>query len=174
MFSTSKPTEIGSADSLNNKNSVPSIISQDLVIRGNLLSTGEIQIDGTVHGDIETATLLVGENAEINGEIEAKRVGIHGRVNGQVTAQSVTLAKTAHMIGDVVYEDLSIEKGAYLKGYCNPLEAIAEQTQNPAASVQGSGDKAQAVPQEPFQTEGATPIKKLEKPGNGSGKSAVA
>ncbi|MBT6826607.1 MAG: polymer-forming cytoskeletal protein, partial [Rhodospirillales bacterium] len=114
MFSKSKSEETKATDGKPVKPAVPSIISDDLTITGNLLSKGEIQIDGRIEGDIDTETLLVGEFAHINGDIRAERVRVYGHVNGQITAQSVTLASTAHVTGDVVHEDLSIDKGAFL------------------------------------------------------------
>ncbi|NQV44245.1 MAG: polymer-forming cytoskeletal protein [Rhodospirillales bacterium] len=100
------------------KPSVPSIISADLTVTGDLVSDGELQIDGAINGDIKTDTLLIGESAHIKGEVHAKHVRVHGRVDGQISAQSVILAKTAHVCGDVIHEDLSIEKGAFLEGHC--------------------------------------------------------
>jgi len=119
MFSKNKSGSTGStSQTAQQKPSVPSIISADLTITGDLVSEGEVQIDGAVNGDIRTGTLLIGETAHIKGEVHAKHVRVHGRVDGQITAQSVTLAKTAHVSGDVIHEDLSIEKGAFLEGHC--------------------------------------------------------
>ncbi|NQV83163.1 MAG: polymer-forming cytoskeletal protein [Rhodospirillales bacterium] len=103
------------------KPSPPSIISADLKIVGDLNSNGEIQIDGAIDGDIRTKTLLVGETANIKGEIVADSVIVHGAVNGQIKARDVTLAKTAHMVGDILHENLSIETGAFLEGHCKRL-----------------------------------------------------
>ena len=81
-----------------------------------------IQIDGTVNGDIRTKTLLVGETASIKGEIVAETVKVHGEIVGQIKATNVTLAKTAHMVGDILHENLAIEEGAYLEGHCKRME----------------------------------------------------
>lgn len=96
---------------------VPSIISSDLQIVGDLESSGEVQIDGNVSGDIRAKVLLVGEGAVIKGEIFADTVRVHGHVNGQIKAKFVNLAKTAHVIGDILHENLSIQEGAYLEGH---------------------------------------------------------
>ena len=96
----------------------PSIISKDLRIIGDLNCDGEIQVDGSIDGDIRTKVLLVGETAHIKGEIIADTVRVHGTINGQVKAQAVSLAATAHVVGDILHEDLSIDKGAYLEGHC--------------------------------------------------------
>ncbi|MEQ8664405.1 MAG: polymer-forming cytoskeletal protein [Rhodospirillales bacterium] len=126
MFSKSKSKPASGAAQKQTKPAVPSIISADLTITGNLVSEGEVQIDGHVIGDIRTDALLIGEDARVTGEIVARRVRVHGRVDGQITAKSVTLAKTAHVSGDVIHEDLSIEKGAFLEGHCKRMEEATE------------------------------------------------
>ena len=99
----------------------PSIISRDLKIVGDLLSDGEIQIDGMVSGDIRTRTLIVGETARVKGEIVAESIRVLGRVDGHIKAKSVRLAATAHVVGDILHEDLSIETGAFLEGHCKRM-----------------------------------------------------
>ncbi len=99
----------------------PSILSTDLHIVGNLKSAGEIQVDGKIDGDIRTINLLVGETADIKGEIVADKVIVHGAITGQIKARSVTLAKTAHVVGDILHEDLSINAGAFLEGLCKRI-----------------------------------------------------
>ncbi|MBO6948270.1 MAG: polymer-forming cytoskeletal protein [Rhodospirillales bacterium] len=99
----------------------PSIISRDLSIVGDLLSDGEIQIDGKVNGDIRTRTLIVGESAKVRGEIVSETCHVLGRVDGQIKAKVVKLAATAHVVGDILHEDLSIETGAFLEGHCKRM-----------------------------------------------------
>ncbi len=95
---------------------VPSIISSDLKIVGNLFCDGDMQIDGQIEGDIETNSLTVGETANVKGIIRADVVRISGKVSGEVQADKVILTKTAHVEGDVIHRDLAIENGAYLEG----------------------------------------------------------
>ncbi len=128
MFSKNKKIDTGNKGSAPTttpqlKPSPPSIISADLKMVGDLKSAGEIHIDGTVLGDIHTKTLLVGETANITGEIFADSIRVHGQVNGQIKARSVTLAKTAHVVGDILHEDLSIETGAFLEGLCKHMSS---------------------------------------------------
>ncbi|HBM89974.1 MAG TPA: polymer-forming cytoskeletal protein, partial [Rhodobiaceae bacterium] len=52
-----------------NSRTAPSIISNDLVVQGNLIAGGDIQIDGTVEGDIRSASITIGEQASISGEV---------------------------------------------------------------------------------------------------------
>ena len=104
---------------------VPSIISADLKITGNLTSSGDIQVDGAVEGDISSRTLTVGEEALIDGSIVAESVRVCGQVSGEVRATSVTLAKTARVKGDIAHQSLSIEAGAYIEGNIRRLEPEA-------------------------------------------------
>ncbi|MBD3660710.1 MAG: polymer-forming cytoskeletal protein, partial [Arenibacter algicola] len=57
------------------------------------------------------------ESAKIKGEILADTVRVHGHVNGQIKAKFVNLAKSAHVIGDILHENLSIQEGAFLEGH---------------------------------------------------------
>ena len=100
---------------------VPSIISADLTIEGNLNSTGEIQVDGVVHGDIRCKALIVGVKGSVTGEVSAQTVRMHGAVKGMIRAKSVFLASTARMSGDVEHESLAIESGAFMEGHCKRI-----------------------------------------------------
>ena len=100
---------------------VPSIISADLTIDGNLSSGGEIQVDGVVNGDIRCKAVIVGVKGSVIGEVVAQTVRMHGAVKGMVRAKSVFLASTARMSGDVEHESLAIEPGAYMEGHCKRI-----------------------------------------------------
>jgi cytoskeletal protein CcmA (bactofilin family) len=103
--------------------SVPSIISPDLKIVGDLKCTGNIQIDGTIEGSVAGDLIIVGEQASIEGTIVAETVRVFGKVNGRVQAKTVYLDKTAKVIGDIAQENLSIEPGAHFEGRVQTLES---------------------------------------------------
>ena len=94
----------------------PSVISPDLVINGNLLTEGDIQIEGTVEGDIRAQMLTVGEAAVIRGEIVAEDVVVNGRVIGRIRGNKVRLATTARVEGDILHKTIAIEAGANFEG----------------------------------------------------------
>jgi len=114
---------------------VPSIISPDLTITGNLKSNGDIQIDGTVEGDIDSRLLTIGQAAHVNGSIVAETVRISGKVEGQVKAKNVTLDKTAKVIGDITHESLTMEAGAQFEGRVSRMQNASN----------GSGAKVAAL-----------------------------
>ena len=96
----------------------PTIISKDLRIVGDIQSEGEVQVDGSIEGDIRAHILLIGETANITGEVISDSVIVHGMVKGQIKSRSVKLARTATVIGDILHEDLAIETGASMEGHC--------------------------------------------------------
>ncbi|MCB2106189.1 MAG: polymer-forming cytoskeletal protein [Rhodobacteraceae bacterium] len=101
--------------------SVPSIVSADLSVEGDMVSNGEIQVDGTVTGDIRCKALIVGVKGSVIGEVVAQTVRMHGSIKGMVRAKSVFLASTARMSGDVEHESLAIEPGAFMEGHCRRI-----------------------------------------------------
>ncbi len=147
MFSkTKKELNGGAGVTAPVKPAVPSIISTDMKIIGDIVSDGEIQIDGTVEGDIRGKTLLIGEPANIKGEIVAETIEVFGSISGQIKATQVSLAKTAHMVGDILHENLSIEKGAFLEGHCKRMPDKKDASERISLVHDNTGDKTVAAP----------------------------
>jgi cytoskeletal protein CcmA (bactofilin family) len=107
------------------KNSVPSIISADLRINGDLVCSGDVQVDGWVEGDIQSRNIVIGEGATVQGGLQAETVRVCGVVNGQIKADSVILEKSAKVTGDVLHKTLAMEQGASLEGMCKRMDATA-------------------------------------------------
>ena len=93
-----------------------SVIGSDLTIAGNLICEGEVQVDGTVEGDIQGSNVVVGEGAMITGGISADEVVIRGHVVGSVHSRRVMLQTTSQVEGDIFHQSLSIEQGAMFEG----------------------------------------------------------
>ncbi|UWQ51368.1 polymer-forming cytoskeletal protein [Leisingera caerulea] len=93
-----------------------SLLSSDLHITGNVKTTGDIQVEGTVEGDIRAHLLTVGETATIKGEITADDVVINGRIVGRVRGLKVRLTSTARVEGDIIHKTIAIESGAHFEG----------------------------------------------------------
>lgn len=94
----------------------PSVIGPDLLITGNLVSKGEVQIDGEVQGDIHGTHIVVGERAKITGGIVAEEVVVRGHVMGSVRGKRVLLQNASHVEGDIYHQTLAIEQGAFFEG----------------------------------------------------------
>ncbi|MEM6467363.1 MAG: polymer-forming cytoskeletal protein [Pseudomonadota bacterium] len=94
----------------------PSVLSSDLTIEGHLKTTGDIQVEGNVIGDIRAHLLTIGEKAVVKGEVVADDVVVTGRVEGRVRGLKVRLTSTANVQGDIVHKTIAIESGAHFEG----------------------------------------------------------
>ena len=121
MFSKTDKSNAG-ANSAREARAAPSIISANLHVIGNLQSEGEVQVDGTIEGDVSGKSLAIGERAKVTGEISADDVIVHGVVEGKIRAKRVQLAKSARVVGDIWHDILSIESGAHLEGHIKRLD----------------------------------------------------
>lgn len=93
-----------------------SVLSQDLHVTGNIKTTGDIQVEGTVEGDIRAHLLTIGETATIKGEVIADDIVINGRIIGRVRGLKVRLTATARVEGDIIHKTIAIESGAHFEG----------------------------------------------------------
>ena len=93
-----------------------STLSSDLNIKGNIKTTGDIQVEGQVEGDIRAHLLTVGEGATVKGEVMADDVVVNGRVVGRVRGLKVRLTSTARVEGDIIHKTIAIESGAHFEG----------------------------------------------------------
>lgn len=107
----------------------PSIIAEDLVILGNLVCRGEVQVEGEVQGDIHGATIVVGEHGRITGGIVSDEVVVRGQVMGSIRGKKVVLKASSHVEGEIHHHSLKIEPGAYFEGKSRRCE-------DPTAGVQ--------------------------------------
>jgi cytoskeletal protein CcmA (bactofilin family) len=97
-----------------------SVISKALKITGQLESSEDIQIDGTVEGDVRAVSVTVGTSARVKGTVYGETVELAGTVEGKIEAKKVVLTSTAHMSGDVIHQDITIASGAFIDGHCRP------------------------------------------------------
>ena len=101
-----------------------STIGEDLTITGNVTSKGELHLNGQVHGDVHCVALVLGENAQVEGNVVAEDVMVRGRLIGSVRALNVMLQATAHVEGDLFHKSFcSIEQGTHFEGESRPSDA---------------------------------------------------
>lgn len=93
-----------------------SVLSSDLLITGNIKTSGDIKVEGQVEGDIRAHMLTVGEGATVKGEVMADDVVVNGRVVGRVRGLKVRLTSTARVEGDIIHKTIAIESGAHFEG----------------------------------------------------------
>jgi len=101
---------------------IDGLIPTGTVIRGDIVFGGGLRIDGNVEGSIAThngdaGTLVVSEQAEVDGEIKVSHVVVNGTVRGPIIAEDyLELQGKARVIGDVTYRKLEMQLGAVVQG----------------------------------------------------------
>ncbi len=156
MFSKSEDRDAAFSVSGNGRG-VPSIISADLKITGDLFSDGDIQLNGILVGDVKSGSLTIGETARVEGKISARELRVSGEVVGEVTAGNVALSKSARVNGDIIHESLAIEPGADVEGHIRrqetppKLKAVATTPRDVSSEskANGSGKPRNSAKPEP-------------------------
>ena len=112
----------GRKDSNKLQNRIDCLIGAGATIEGNIIFSGGLRVDGQVRGDVIAAdgkpgTLVLSEQAQIEGSIRVSHVVINGTVIGPVhAAEYVELQTKANVTGDVYYKTLEIQLGAVVQG----------------------------------------------------------
>lgn len=107
---------LGRAPNQMSAGSAVSVIGSELVIVGDVQSSGEIKVDGTIRGDVACSKVTVSENGEIQGGISAELVVIHGKASGSIKGRSVMLHATARVEADIKHQGIGIEMGTRYDG----------------------------------------------------------
>ena len=103
-------------------NNIECLIGAGTTVEGSIIFSGGLRVDGRVRGDVIAAddkpgTLVLSEQAQIEGEIRVSHVVINGTVIGPVHASEyVELQPKANVTGDVHYRTLEIQLGAVVQG----------------------------------------------------------
>ena len=100
------------------KGGTPALLSKDVAIEGDMTSTGDIQVDGQMKGNLKAGSVTIGREALIEGDVEAEAIVVHGRLIGNIRARDVRIRHTAHVEGNITQEALVIEPGAFFDGTC--------------------------------------------------------
>ena len=114
MFRRNKPASTKSA--VAKRDTIPSIITKDVNILGNIISEGNVDFDGTIQGNIRCNTLTVRADGFVTGDISAHTVHIYGKVNGIIRVKNANFYASCQVQGVIRHETLVIEDGAFIDG----------------------------------------------------------
>lgn len=104
------------------QNRIDCLIGVGTSIEGNINFSGGLRVDGHVRGNVvangeNSSTLVLSEQARIEGEIRVSHVVINGSVIGPVYAgEYIELQSKSNVTGDVYYKTLEIQLGAVVQG----------------------------------------------------------
>jgi cytoskeletal protein CcmA (bactofilin family) len=125
----------GSAVAAKPENSAPvqkaaqeivSTLGPGLLVTGNVVCTGSVQIFGRVIGDIHAARLLICKGADVQGTVMAQEAVIEGEFKGTIHSNSVKLQTTAVVEGEIFKQSLVIEQNAQFEGVARRLATPVE------------------------------------------------
>ncbi|MAM60510.1 polymer-forming cytoskeletal protein [Maritimibacter sp. UBA3975] len=151
---TSSPASGNAPAPTSNKAKPPaSTLSSDLTVVGNMRSTGDILVEGTIEGDIRAHMLTVGESATVKGEVVADDVVVNGRIVGRLRGLKVRLTSTARVEGDIIHKTIAIESGAHFEG-------SVQRQDDPLNNNNGPRKQPGAAPQQAQQSTPAQPAPK--------------
>jgi cytoskeletal protein CcmA (bactofilin family) len=116
-------TEKENSQAANKSSATQSInlIGAGTVIEGDIRSNGDIRIDGTVFGNVNSkAKVVIGSTGVIEGDINCQNADISGSVKGKAAVNELLFLKASSKIsGDIVTGKLIVEVGASFTGSCN-------------------------------------------------------
>lgn len=115
---------------------VTGVIDQGCEFEGKLCFQGTVRINGIFRGEIFTPdTLIIGENARVQGKIDAGVVIISGEVNGNIRAKfRVEIHQPAIFRGDILTPSLRVDEGVIFEGQSKMVDNWADHVAQEASS----------------------------------------
>jgi|OpeIllAssembly_1097287.scaffolds.fasta_scaffold577036_1 cytoskeletal protein CcmA (bactofilin family) len=97
------------------------IVGVGTEISGDIVSNGDIRVDGSLNGKLNTkGKVVVGVTGKVKGEICCKNSDVEGYIEGKITVlQLLSLKATAQINGDIIVSRLAIEPGCKFTGTCD-------------------------------------------------------
>jgi cytoskeletal protein CcmA (bactofilin family) len=94
----------------------PSILSEGFSFRGEIAAKGAIHVEGALNGQIQVDELTIGARGQVEGVVTCSSLHIKGKFSGTATCNELIVTSSASVDGHVVYQTLSVQKGASIKG----------------------------------------------------------
>jgi cytoskeletal protein CcmA (bactofilin family) len=105
---------------------VVSTLGPGMVITGNIVCEGSAHIFGRVIGDIQAAQVVIGDGAQVEGNVSAHDVAINGTFKGTVRGHNVKLKGAAVVDGEVFSKSLTVEENVQFEGVSRRLDKPVE------------------------------------------------
>lgn len=115
------------------QNNIIAFLGKETFFKGYLHFEGTVRIDGKLEGEIESKdVLIIGEGANIKGDIRVQKVICGGNVTGTIeSSEAVQLVKPSNVHADIKTPVLSIEEGVIFNGNCRMETGFSVPEENP-------------------------------------------
>lgn len=123
MFNTKNKTDMQPE-----KTSGTTLISAGTTLKGDISSSSDLRIDGTVVGNIQSsAKIVIGANGVVEGDITGMQADIVGKVAGNIRAKELLqLRGDCVVTGDLFAGKLQVEPSATFNGQCHMGANVVE------------------------------------------------
>jgi len=132
------------------------LIAQDIEITGSIKGNDDIEFHGKLNGDLTSkGHAVIGESAEIKGNLAGASVAGHGTITGNISAgDRIELKPSARISGDIKSKRLTVEDGVSFVGKAEvnpgggPAPASGDAKAKDRAPAGGStgGEKEEPAP----------------------------
>ena len=97
------------------------LIGAGTIIEGDVTTSGDIRIDGSLTGSIKVkGKLVIGVSGSIDGEVICQNADMSGTLKGKiVVSELLTLKASAKLTGDIITNKIAVEPGATFSGSCS-------------------------------------------------------
>lgn len=93
------------------------IIGNETVVKGEIVSTGTVRIDGRFEGNVSADCVIIGEEGNILGDVASKSLIAAGRLTGNVhSSESVEIQPKGEICGDIYTQRLTVADGGIIEG----------------------------------------------------------
>jgi cytoskeletal protein CcmA (bactofilin family) len=100
-----------------------SVIAEDIVIEGNIISQGILEFGGQITGDVTADAVVLTPAARVRGRVRARQLTIEGELQGAATALNVNIKTGARVKANFAYETLEVASGAQVDGEYKRISA---------------------------------------------------
>jgi cytoskeletal protein CcmA (bactofilin family) len=98
-----------------------SLIGSGTSLKGDITSTGDLRIDGTLVGNIICSSkVIIGANGVVEGDVSGQQADIMGNVTGTIKVKELLMLKSNCQVNGNLYSaKLQIEPAASFNGQCH-------------------------------------------------------
>ena len=111
-----------------NDSSSSLMIGEGVTITGTIKADNEVNIHGTVDGDIDCNSVTINQSGNVKGKVKTETMTVEGKVEGEININSILHIKSQGSVsGKVFYGDIQIDEGGKLLGEINFKEQIQKE-----------------------------------------------
>ncbi len=127
MFNAKNKTDM-QPEKTNGTGNGTTLISAGTTLKGDISSNGDLRIDGTIIGNIQSsAKIVIGANGVVEGDITGNQADIVGKVSGNIRAKELLQLRGECVVtGNLYAGKLQVEPSATFNGQCHMGANVVE------------------------------------------------